>query len=95
MELGSATVRLAPEGVRIVPGLWQRLRGAKPQLMPYEALVGVSLKEPQGLTRGELTLRGRRSNDTLTVRFGGGEVAEMHQVATELWQRIRSSGDQR
>ena len=93
MELGSATVRLAPEGVRIVPGLWQRLRGAKPQVMPYEALVGVSLKEPQGMTRGELTLRGRRSNDTLTVRFGAGQVAEMHHVATELWQRIRGTKD--
>lgn len=93
MELGSATVRLAPEGVRIMPTLWKRLRGAKPQVMPYQALVGVSLKEPQGLTRGELTLRGRRSNDTVTVRFGAGEVTEMHHVATELWQRIRSTKD--
>ena len=93
MELGSPSIRLGPDGVQVVPSRWQRLRGAKPQHMPYEALVGVSMKEPQGLTPGQLMLRGRRSSDTISVRFGAGQVADMHHVATELWKRIRDARD--
>lgn len=91
MELGTAPIRLAPDGVHIVPRPWQRWRGARSQVMPYAALVGVSMKEPQGLTRGVLTLKGRRATDNVLVRFGSGQVAEMHQVATELWKRIREA----
>ena len=69
------------------------MAGATPQVLPYEALVGVSLREPQGLTRGVLTMKGRRATDNVSVRFGSGQVAEMHQVATELWQRIRATKD--
>lgn len=91
MELGTPPIRLAPEGVHIVPRPWQRWRGARPQVMPYAALIGVSMKEPQGMTRGMLTLKGRRATDTVLVRFGSAQVAEMHQVATELWKRIRDA----
>ncbi len=40
-----------------------------------------------------LTLKGRRATDNVSVRFGSGQLAEMHQVATELWQRIRDTKD--
>lgn len=95
MELGTPLVRLAADGVHIVPRPWQRWRGATFQVMPYAALVGVSMTEPQGLTRGVLTLKGRRATDNVLVRFGSGQVTEMHQVATELWKRIREAQEQR
>lgn len=93
MPLGTPSIRLASDGVHIEPGPWQRRRGATSQLLPYAALVGVSLEEPRGRTRGVLTVKGRRATDSVSVRFGSGQVAEMHQVATELWQRIRGTQD--
>jgi hypothetical protein len=93
MALGTPSIRLAPDGVHLEPGRWQRWRGASPQVLPYAALIGVSLTEPKGLTRGVLTLKGRRATDNVSVRFGSGQVADMHNVATQLWQRIRDTGD--
>jgi hypothetical protein len=95
MTLGTTSIRLAPDGVHIEPGPWQRWRGATAQVLPYEALVGVALQEPQGLTRGVLTMKGRRATDNVSVSFGSGQLAEMHHVATELWQRIRATKDVR
>jgi hypothetical protein len=91
MELGTASIRLEADGVHVVPSRWQRLRGATPQHLPYAALVGVSMKEPHGRTAGQLMLRGRRSSDTVSVRFGSGQVADMHHVAGQLWERIREA----
>ena len=93
MTLGTPSIHLAPDGVHIEPSPWLRWRGARPQVLPYAALVGVSLKEPRGRTRGVLTLKGRRATDNVSVRFGSGQLAEMHQVATQLWQRIRDTKD--
>ena len=93
MDLGSASVRLDVGGVSFVPGRVRRWRGAQELTVPYAGILGLSMKEPQGLGSGTFTLRLCSDGDTWSVSFGRSRLREMRRVHAEIWRRARAARD--